>query len=98
MQFASPSEARSERQWSAPQAKAFADDVMAQARRDIAQAVRDAVRRDRLLPEDLAKRCGTSREAVVSLMAGATPSSLELALRMAGALGIDVTVQVTISK
>lgn len=74
--------------------KAFADGVLARARTDLADAIRDAVRHERLSPEALAKRCGTSREAVAALLAGSTPSSLELALRMAGALGIAVEVRV----
>jgi transcriptional regulator with XRE-family HTH domain len=87
-------EARNEGQWAPARSKAFADQVITQMREDLALAIRETVRRERIQPEDLAKRCGTSREAVASLLAGSTPSSLELSLRMAGAIGIDVEFRV----
>lgn len=87
-------EIRNEGQWGPAKSKAFADGVQGKARRDIAEAIRNTVRAEGIGPEELAKRCATSREAVVSLLAGTVPSSLELVLRMAGALGIEVEIRV----
>lgn len=87
-----------EDQWAPAQSKAFADEVLSRARQDIAWAVRDAVKQQGLRPDELAKRCATSREAVAALLAGTVPSSLELLLRMAGAVGITVDITVSRSK
>jgi hypothetical protein len=42
----------------------------------------------------VARRCASSREAVESLVQGGTPGSLELAMRMAVALGVRFELKV----
>lgn len=91
-------EARQEGQWAPARSKAFADEVLSRARQNIAQALRIAMKQEGIRPDELAKRCATSREAVASLLAGGVPSSLELLLRMAGAVGITVDITVSPSK
>jgi DNA-binding XRE family transcriptional regulator len=75
-------------------AKSRADDVVTLARHRLATAVRAAIRNHCLTADDVAKRCGTSRDAVALVMAGGTPASLELALRMAAVLGVQVEIGV----
>ncbi|MEY8878257.1 MAG: helix-turn-helix transcriptional regulator [Leptothrix sp. (in: b-proteobacteria)] len=76
------------------EAKGQADDVLTLARHDIGRALCAAIAREHMSPDDVARRCGTSRETVVRLLAGAPPASLELALRMAAVLGVAVSLQV----
>jgi hypothetical protein len=76
------------------EAKARADDVLTLARHRIADGIRSAIRDQKLDPMELARRCGTSRDTVQTVIAGDAPGTIELALRMAAALGIAMRVEV----
>ncbi len=86
--------ARGELVGSPLQAKAHADDIISRARHDIARELRRVIERDRLAPEEVARRCGTSCAVVLGLMAGSVPASLDLVLRLAATLGVRVRVDV----
>jgi hypothetical protein len=70
--------------------KARADEMVLMALHDIAEAVRAAVIEQRMPADEIARRCGTSREAVLALLAGDTPASFERVFRMAAVLGVRV--------
>lgn len=76
------------------QAKVLADEILMRGREQIAEAVRAAIHRDDLPAQEVARRCGTSRETVVSLLTGNVPSSLELLIKLAVVLGVRVEIDV----
>lgn len=77
------------------QARARAEALLQQARDDIGNAVRTVIERDDLALPDVARRCGTTQDIVLKVMAGGSPSTLEVAVRMALSLGIRVDFTIT---
>lgn len=60
-----------------------------------AGAIRNQIRRLRfeqgeLTQEELARRCGVTRQTIIALEAGRYAPSLELAFRLAHALGVGI--------
>jgi plasmid maintenance system antidote protein VapI len=80
---------------SAPlEARAVANQALDDFKHQLTRAVRAAIRSQRLDSSEVARRCASSREAVESLVQGGTPGSLELAMRMAVALGVRFELKV----
>jgi len=74
--------------------RARAEEWVDSARQTIAAAVRERIAQDSADPEDVARRCATSAAVVRSLQAGGVPSSLELVMRLAIAVGVRVRLDV----
>jgi DNA-binding phage protein len=76
------------------EAKALVEQALNGIREQIGEAVRSAVLAQGLRAQEVARRCGSSREAVASLLNGDSTPSFELGLRMAISLGMRIKVQV----
>jgi DNA-binding phage protein len=86
--------ARGELVSTALEAKALVEQALNGIREQIGEAVRSAVLAQGLRAQEVARRCGSSREAVASLLNGDSTPSFELGLRMAISLGMRIKVQV----
>jgi hypothetical protein len=75
-------------------ARAHADALLGKARDDIGAAIRTVIERDDLAAADVARRCGTTQDAVAKVTSGGSPSTLEVAVRMALSLGVRIDIKI----
>lgn len=75
--------------------RAQADALLAKVREEIGAALCVVIVRDSLTVAEVARRCGTTQDVVAKVKNGGSPSTLEVALRMALSLGVRIDFKVT---
>lgn len=75
-------------------ARAQADALLCKLRDDVGSAIRAVIERDGLTAAEVARRCGTTQDAVTKVTSGGSPSTLEVAVRMALSLGVRIDFKI----